>query len=110
MLKHPPEIRYGPPATRRRPARWEPEGRAGSRTACATNPLPVIVSCHQVVRSGGGVGGYLGGTDAKRGSLTLEAAAETRSPVWTATRSRTSSRRLTQLHGRAFIRPGLLVE
>lgn len=79
-------------------------------TACATNPLPVIVSCHQVVRSGGGVGGYLGGTDAKRSSLTLEAAAETRSPVWTATRSRTSSRRLTQLHGRAFIRPGLLVE
>lgn len=44
-------------------------------TACATNPLPVIVPCHRVVRSDGSLGGYLGGLEAKRTLLTLEAAA-----------------------------------
>ncbi len=44
-------------------------------TACATNPLPVVVPCHRVVRSDGSMGGYLGGLDAKRTLLTLEAAA-----------------------------------
>lgn len=43
-------------------------------TACATNPLPVVVPCHRVVRTDGGIGGYLGGPDAKRALLTLEAA------------------------------------
>ncbi len=43
-------------------------------TACATNPLPVVVPCHRVVCSDGGMGGYLGGTEAKRILLTLEAA------------------------------------
>jgi methylated-DNA-[protein]-cysteine S-methyltransferase len=44
-------------------------------TACATNPLPVVVPCHRVVRTDGGIGGYLGGVEAKRALLTLEAAA-----------------------------------
>jgi methylated-DNA-[protein]-cysteine S-methyltransferase len=44
-------------------------------SACATNPLPVIVPCHRVVRSDGAMGGYLGGVDAKRILLSLEAAA-----------------------------------
>ncbi len=44
-------------------------------SACATNPLPVVVPCHRVLRSDGGVGGYLGGLDAKRTLLSLEAAA-----------------------------------
>ncbi len=44
-------------------------------TACATNPLPVVVPCHRVVRSDGSMGGYLGGVEAKRTLLTLEAAA-----------------------------------
>jgi methylated-DNA-[protein]-cysteine S-methyltransferase len=44
-------------------------------TACATNPLPVVVPCHRVLRSDGGLGGYRGGADAKRILLTLEAAA-----------------------------------
>jgi methylated-DNA-[protein]-cysteine S-methyltransferase len=43
--------------------------------ACATNPLPVVVPCHRVVRSDGSIGGYLGGLEAKRTLLTLEAAA-----------------------------------
>ncbi|GAB3595553.1 methylated-DNA--[protein]-cysteine S-methyltransferase [Angustibacter peucedani] len=43
-------------------------------TACATNPLPVVVPCHRVVRSDGSYGQYLGGTEAKTLLLTLEAA------------------------------------
>jgi methylated-DNA-[protein]-cysteine S-methyltransferase len=44
-------------------------------TACATNPIPVVVPCHRVVRSDGGMGGYRGGPEAKRALLDLEAAA-----------------------------------
>lgn len=43
-------------------------------TACAKNPLPVIVPCHRVVRSDGTVGHYVGGLDAKKTLLALEAA------------------------------------
>ena len=41
-------------------------------TACATNPLPVVIPCHRVVRSDGSLGGYRGGVEAKRTLLTLE--------------------------------------
>jgi methylated-DNA-[protein]-cysteine S-methyltransferase len=44
-------------------------------SACATNPLPVVVPCHRVVRSDGSMGGYIGGAEAKRTLLALEAAA-----------------------------------
>lgn len=43
-------------------------------SACATNPLPVIVPCHRVLRSDGSLGGYVGGLDAKRTLLDLETA------------------------------------
>lgn len=44
-------------------------------TACAKNPLPVVIPCHRVVRSDGTIGHYVGGTEAKRALLSLEAAA-----------------------------------
>ena len=44
-------------------------------TACATNPLPVVVPCHRVLRTDGSLGGYIGGLDAKQALLTLEKAA-----------------------------------
>ncbi|MCU1389132.1 MAG: Methylated-DNA--protein-cysteine methyltransferase [Ilumatobacteraceae bacterium] len=44
-------------------------------SACAANPIPIVVPCHRVVRSDGGMGGYLGGAEAKRTLLELEAAA-----------------------------------
>lgn len=43
-------------------------------TACATNPLPIVVPCHRVLRADGSLGGYLGGVDAKTALLALEGA------------------------------------
>lgn len=42
-------------------------------TACATNPVPIIVPCHRVVPGSGGIGGYAGGPERKRTLLALEA-------------------------------------
>jgi methylated-DNA-[protein]-cysteine S-methyltransferase len=44
-------------------------------TACATNPLPIVVPCHRVVRTDGSLGGYAGGLAAKTALLALEGAA-----------------------------------
>src|SRR3954451_13919057 len=44
-------------------------------TACALNPVPLVVPCHRVVRSDGTPGSYRGGAEAKRRLLALEAAA-----------------------------------
>lgn len=41
-------------------------------TACGRNPLPLVVPCHRVLRSGGGLGGYGGGIEMKRALLELE--------------------------------------
>jgi methylated-DNA-[protein]-cysteine S-methyltransferase len=52
-----------------------PKAFRAAGTACATNPLPVVVPCHRVVRSDGGIGEYVGGVEAKRTLLSLEATA-----------------------------------
>jgi len=41
-------------------------------TALGRNPVPFIVPCHRVLQTGGGLGGYLFGTDVKSGLLSLE--------------------------------------
>jgi methylated-DNA-[protein]-cysteine S-methyltransferase len=41
-------------------------------TACATNPIPVVVPCHRVVRLNGSPGRYRGGPGAKLALLSLE--------------------------------------
>ncbi len=41
-------------------------------TACGSNPLPLVVPCHRVLRSSGGLGGYGGGLPMKRALLELE--------------------------------------
>lgn len=43
-------------------------------SACATNPIPVIIPCHRVLRTDGKLGGYRGGLDSKRFLLELESA------------------------------------
>ncbi len=41
-------------------------------TALATNPIPILVPCHRVLRSGGALGSYRGGVEAKARLLALE--------------------------------------
>jgi methylated-DNA-[protein]-cysteine S-methyltransferase len=41
-------------------------------SACATNPIPLLVPCHRVLRSDGTLGGYVGGLGVKRALLALE--------------------------------------
>ncbi|MGB3770737.1 MAG: methylated-DNA--[protein]-cysteine S-methyltransferase [Rhodococcus sp. (in: high G+C Gram-positive bacteria)] len=41
-------------------------------TACARNPLPLVIPCHRVVRSDGSPGRYAGGEQAKLTLLALE--------------------------------------
>ncbi|MGA4842653.1 methylated-DNA--[protein]-cysteine S-methyltransferase [Streptomyces sp. G45] len=40
--------------------------------AMGANPLPVVVPCHRVVESDGGIGGFGGGLETKRQLLALE--------------------------------------
>jgi methylated-DNA-[protein]-cysteine S-methyltransferase len=54
----------------------EPGGARAVGTACARNPLPLLIPCHRVVRSDGGLGGYSlrGGVELKRRLLRDEGA------------------------------------
>ena len=81
VLGEPPRIPYGSTTSYARLAAAVGQGRAvrAVGTACATNPVPVVVPCHRVVRSDGSVGGYIGGADAKRTLLTLEASSAVQS-------------------------------
>jgi methylated-DNA-[protein]-cysteine S-methyltransferase len=40
--------------------------------ALGSNPLPIVVPCHRILRTGGGLGGYTGGLDKKEFLLSLE--------------------------------------
>lgn len=42
-------------------------------TACAKNPLPIVLPCHRVVRADGKMGNYTGGREIKAALLALEA-------------------------------------
>lgn len=77
VLHRLPEIGYGRTASYATVAALagSPKAVRAVGTACAKNPLPVVVPCHRVVRSDGAMGGYLGGPEAKRLLLDLEAAA-----------------------------------
>jgi methylated-DNA-[protein]-cysteine S-methyltransferase len=76
VLDHLRDIAYGSTASYSAVAvaAGSPNAVRAVGTACARNPLPVVVPCHRVVRSDGSVGQYLGGTEAKEALLALEAA------------------------------------
>ena len=40
--------------------------------ALGANPMPIVVPCHRIVRTGGALGGYTGGVQRKEFLLTLE--------------------------------------
>jgi len=76
VLRHLPSIGYGRTESYAQvaTAAGSPKAVRAVGTACATNPLPVVVPCHRVVRSDGSLGEYAGGAEAKRALLTLEGA------------------------------------
>lgn len=55
-------------------AAGSPRGSRAAGNALGSNPLPLIVPCHRVLRTGGNLGGYGGGLDRKRWLLELEGA------------------------------------
>jgi methylated-DNA-[protein]-cysteine S-methyltransferase len=77
VLAHLPHIAYGSTESYAQvaTAAGSPRAVRAVGTACATNPLPVVVPCHRVVRSDGSHGQYVGGAAVKDLLLGLEAAA-----------------------------------
>jgi methylated-DNA-[protein]-cysteine S-methyltransferase len=71
-----PSIEYGQTCSYQQVAELvgHPKAVRAVGTACATNPLPVVVPCHRVLRSDGTPGRYVGGPAAKTTLLNLEAA------------------------------------
>ncbi len=69
-----PSIGYGRTATYAELAERTGRPRAvrAVGSACANNPVPLVLPCHRVVRSDGSEGGYRGGAAAKRLLLRLE--------------------------------------
>ena len=49
-----------------------PRGFRAAGNALGSNPMPIVVPCHRVLHSGGGLGGYTGGLDRKRTLLAVE--------------------------------------
>ena len=78
-----PEIGYGRTMsyTEVAAAAGNPKAVRAVGSACATNPLPVVVPCHRVLRSDGSLGGYIGGLGAKQQLLALERGGAPRPPA-----------------------------
>jgi methylated-DNA-[protein]-cysteine S-methyltransferase len=76
VLEHLRDIPYGSTASYATVAALAGSPRAvrAVGTACATNPLPVVLPCHRVIHSDGRIGRYLGGQQAKQSLLRLEGA------------------------------------
>jgi methylated-DNA-[protein]-cysteine S-methyltransferase len=49
-----------------------PRGSRAAGNALGANPLPIVLPCHRVVHTGGGLGGYTGGVERKRTLLAIE--------------------------------------
>ena len=44
----------------------KPKAIRAAASACGKNPIVILIPCHRVVASGGGMGGYSGGIKKKR--------------------------------------------
>ena len=74
VLHHLPDIHSGQTASYAAMATavGNPRAVRAVGTACAMNPLPLVIPCHRVVRSDGTIGQYAGGAPAKQTLLALE--------------------------------------
>jgi methylated-DNA-[protein]-cysteine S-methyltransferase len=74
VLERTAEIPFGTVITYREMAEraGSPRGARAAGNALGSNPVPIVVPCHRVVHSGGGLGGYTGGLERKIHLLQLE--------------------------------------
>jgi methylated-DNA-[protein]-cysteine S-methyltransferase len=74
VLEATARIPFGSTATYKQVASEAGNARAyrAAGNALGSNPIPIIVPCHRILHSGGGLGGYTGGLDRKRVLLTVE--------------------------------------
>jgi methylated-DNA-[protein]-cysteine S-methyltransferase len=74
VLEATARIPYGATATYKQMAAAAGNERASraAGNALGSNPIPIIVPCHRILHSGGGLGGYTGGLDKKRLLLAVE--------------------------------------
>ncbi len=74
VLRRTAEIPYGGASTYAEIAylAGSPRGWRAAGNALGANPMPIVVPCHRVLASGGGIGGYTGGLHRKRFLLALE--------------------------------------
>jgi methylated-DNA-[protein]-cysteine S-methyltransferase len=74
VLEHTAAIPFGGVSTYREmaAAAGSPRGARAAGNALGGNPIAIVVPCHRVLHSGGGLGGYGGGLDTKRFLLKLE--------------------------------------
>jgi methylated-DNA-[protein]-cysteine S-methyltransferase len=76
VLKRTAQIPYGKVSSYREmaAAAGSPRGARAAGNALGSNPIPIVVPCHRVLHSSGGLGGYGGGLDNKLLLLKLEGA------------------------------------
>lgn len=74
VLRATARIPFGAVATYREVASraGSPRGFRAAGNALGSNPIPIVVPCHRVIRTGGDLGGYTGGLDRKERLLRLE--------------------------------------
>ncbi len=74
VLEATAKIPFGSTATYKQVATEAGNARAyrAAGNALGSNPIPIIVPCHRILHSGGGLGGYTGGLHRKRVLLTVE--------------------------------------
>jgi methylated-DNA-[protein]-cysteine S-methyltransferase len=74
VLEATAEIPYGEVSSYREVAELagSPRGFRAAGNALGSNPIPIVVPCHRVLHSGGGLGGYTGGLDRKLTLLAIE--------------------------------------
>lgn len=74
VLEATARIPFGSVSTYKRVATeaGSPGGSRAAGNALGANPLPIVVPCHRVLHSTGGLGGYTGGLERKRLLLAIE--------------------------------------
>jgi methylated-DNA-[protein]-cysteine S-methyltransferase len=109
ILRETARVRFGELATYKQMAEAAGSPRAvrAAGNALGSNPIPIVVPCHRIVRTGGKMGGYGGelgpyiaGSDIKRRLLELEGALDERGrPLTPSARGGAPARRSTSRRG-----------